>query len=71
MKASEEMSGKQPESLWIVVKVESGIPVTVEAYRDRRSAEMQEQAWRERMNPDNDESGVFEVQMGQPYEVIR
>jgi hypothetical protein len=71
MKASEEMSGKQPESLWIVVKVESGIPVTVEAYRDRLSAEMREQCWRERMNPDNDESGVFEVQMGQPYEVIR
>jgi len=71
MKASEEMSGKQPESLWIVVKVESGIPVTVEAYRDRLSAEMQEQAWRERMNPDNDETEVFEVQMGQPYEVIR
>jgi len=66
MKASEEMSGKQPESLWIVVKVESGIPVTVEAYRDRRSAEMREQAWRERMNSDNDETGVFEVQMGQP-----
>ena len=71
MKASEEMSGNQPESLWIVVKVESGIPVTVEAYRDRRSAEMREQAWRERMNPDNDESGVFEVLIGQPYEVIR
>ena len=61
----------QPEPLWIVVKVESGIPVTVEAYRDRLSAEMQEQAWRERMNPDNDETEVFEVQMGQPYEVIR
>ena len=61
----------RPEPLWIVVKIESGIPVTVEAYRDRRSAEMREQAWRERMNPDNDESGVFEVQVRQPYEVIR
>ena len=61
----------QPEPQWIVVKVESGIPVTVEAYRDRLSAEMREQAWRERMNSDNDETGVFEVQVGQRYEVIR
>jgi len=66
MEVSKRVPTNQPEPLWIVVKVESGIPVTVEAYRDRRSAEMQEQAWRERMNSDNNETGVFEVQMGQP-----
>ena len=66
MEVSKRVPANQPEPLWIVVKVESGIPVTVEAYRDRRSAEMQEQAWRERMNSDNNETGVFEVQMGQP-----
>jgi len=64
MAVSKRMPTNQPEPLWIVVKVESGIPVAVEAYSDRRSAEMREQAWRERMNPDDDESGVFEVQVG-------
>ena len=30
---------KQSELLWVVVKVESGIPVMVEVYRDKQSAE--------------------------------
>ena len=53
---------KQPEPLWVVVKVESGIPVMVEAYRDKQSAEMREQSWRKYMHPENDETGVFEIQ---------
>ena len=65
MEASEKMSEKQPELLWVVVKVESGIPVTVEAYRDRLSAEMREKSLREHMHPENDETGVFGVQIGQ------
>ncbi len=28
-------SQTQPELLWVIVKVESGIPVLVEAYRDK------------------------------------
>lgn len=54
---------KQPEPLWVVVKVESGIPVTVEAYRDKQSAEMREQFLRTYMHPENDETGVFEIQI--------
>ena len=57
------MPENQPELLWVVVKVESGIPVTVEAYRDKLSAEMREQFLREHMHPENDETGVFEVQV--------
>lgn len=49
------------ELLWAVVKVESGIPVAVEAYRDRQSAETREQFLRRYMHPENDETGVFEV----------
>jgi len=56
------MPKEQTELLWAVVKVESGIPVTVEAYRDRQSAEMREQSLREDMHPENDETGVFEIQ---------
>jgi len=54
---------EQTELLWAVVKVESGIPVTVEAYRDRQSAEMREQSLRKDMHPENDETGVFEIQI--------
>jgi hypothetical protein len=47
--------------LWIVVGVQSGIPVLVEAFRDNRLAKMREQALRRRMRPDYDEAGLFEV----------
>lgn len=57
------MPDKQPERRWVVVLVESGIPVMVEAYRDRQSAEQQEQSLREDMNEDYDETGVFEIQI--------
>ena len=52
---------KQPAFLWVVVKVESGIPVTVEAYQDRRAAEMREQDLRNDMHPENDETGIFQT----------
>jgi hypothetical protein len=54
------MKEKQ-ERIWVVVKVESGIPVTVEAYRNRQSAEKRERFWRENMHPENDETGVFRI----------
>ena len=57
------MVKEQTELLWAVVKVESGIPVMVDAYRDRQSAEMREQSLREDMHPENDEAGVFAVQI--------
>lgn len=57
------MVKEQTELLWAVVKVESGIPVMVEAYRDRQSAEMREQSLRKDMHPENDETGVFEIQI--------
>ena len=53
----------QPELLWTVVTVESGIPVMVEAYRDKRAAEIRERFLRMDMHPDNDEIGVFEIQI--------
>jgi hypothetical protein len=53
---------KQIELLWVVVKVESGIPVMVEAYGNKESAKMREQSLRKYMHPENDETGVFEIQ---------
>jgi hypothetical protein len=46
---------------WVVVKVESGIPVCVEAYAEAESAHLREHWLRERMNPENDESEVFQI----------
>lgn len=48
-------------NLWAVVKVESGIPVTIKAFLNRKDAEEQEKKFREKMNSDNDETGVFEI----------
>lgn len=46
---------------WAVVKVESGIPVTVEVYLKWEDAKKREKYYRENMNLDNDETGVFEL----------
>jgi len=59
------IADQRPELLWVVVKVESGIPVGVEAYGDARSALAREREWRKGMNPDNDETGVFPAEVGQ------
>jgi hypothetical protein len=60
------MLQKQPELLWVVVEVASGIPVTVEVYQDKQSAGKREQLLRAHMHPENDETGVFEVQIEHP-----
>jgi hypothetical protein len=57
------MSHKKSERLWVVVEVQSGIPVIAEAYRDRHSAEIREQSLRKHMHPENDETGLFEIQV--------
>ncbi len=48
--------------LWVVVEVRSGIPVSVDMFLDQQLAKVQEQSLRARMNPDNDEVGVFCVE---------
>ena len=54
---------KQSQLLWIVVKVESGLPAMVEAYQDRDSAEGREDSLRKDMRVENDETGVFEIRV--------
>ncbi len=53
-----------PKRLWVVVKVESGVPVTAEAYRDERTARRRERLLRKRMHPENDETGIFRIKIG-------
>jgi len=51
-------------TIWVVVLVESGIPVRAEAYRDPKTALKREKALRRKMRQDYDEVGVFEVEIG-------
>jgi len=55
--------GEPPEVLWVVVRVESGIPVMAEAYADEMSAILREEHWRRSMSADNDETGVFAAEV--------
>jgi hypothetical protein len=58
------MSHEDADVVWVVVQVISGIPDTVEVYRDQKSALAREQVWRKDLRPDYDEVGVFEVEIG-------
>jgi len=56
-------TGQRTKSVWVVVAVESGVPVAVHAYRDRRVASSAEGLLRRRMRPDNDETGLFRMRL--------
>lgn len=53
----------QSETVWVVVKVERGIPTDVEGFRDLQSAQICEEFFRADINPNDDETGIFEVQI--------
>lgn len=55
------MPRKKPENICVVVKVESGVPVIAEGYRDYKCALRRERSLRKDMRSDNDETGIFEV----------
>ncbi|MCG2770398.1 MAG: hypothetical protein L6435_18775 [Anaerolineae bacterium] len=57
------LAGKQSDLQWVVVKVESGIPVIVQTFSRLEDAKRLEDEWRLRMNPDNDETGIFETRV--------
>ena len=55
----EIMLDKPPDLLWVVVRVERGIPVMAEVYARESSALATEREWREDLKLNNDETGVF------------
>jgi len=56
------MVNDSPETVWVVVKVERGIPVIAEVYNDRETALLREQALRNScFNPNDDETEVFKT----------
>lgn len=54
---------KDPRTLWVVVKVESGVPVIVEAYYRQKTARSRERLLRRNIREDYDTVNVFEVEI--------
>jgi hypothetical protein len=52
------------EKIWVVVLVESGIPISVEVFRNFIEAKKREKVLRSQSRPDNDEIGFFELPLG-------
>lgn len=57
------MTENASRSCFILVQVESGIPVGVEIFHEIEMAKSREIALRREMNPDNDEAAIFEVEV--------
>ena len=51
------------KSSWIVVEVNSGVPVEVKAFSNQDVATKYLEDLRQRLNPDNDEAGIFEIEL--------
>ena len=58
------MSSKtSSKSTWVVVEVRSGIPVEVKAFPNPKRATEYLVSLRESLNLDNDEVGIFEINL--------
>ncbi len=56
-------SDKEAKRLWVVLKIEHGVPVMIDAYRDKRSAKRREEFLRQHMRPELDQVGLFQVKL--------
>ena len=54
---------KKPKRIWVVLKVEHGVPVMIDAYRDKHSANKREKFLRQHMRPDSDEVAKFDIKL--------
>lgn len=55
------MKRRKDDMVWVVVLVESGIPIEAQVYRDWRAAKRKERSWRKQMDDTYDATGIFEV----------
>jgi hypothetical protein len=58
------MPRKKSDRVWVIVSIESGVPVLVEAYRDEKIAKLRRRLLRRKINPDYDVVGAFVVEIG-------
>ncbi len=54
---------KPTKRLWIVVKAERGVPVMMDVYRDKRSANRRDKFLRQHMRAEMDEVRLFEIKL--------
>ena len=54
------MKTKGSDQVWVVVEVQSGVPVLAEVFADRRAAKRCQRKLRTKMRQDYDEVGLFE-----------
>jgi hypothetical protein len=57
----EGSSGRPLKRLWVVLKAEGGIPVMLDAYRDKPSATRREKFLRQHMRPEQDQVRLFKI----------
>lgn len=57
------MSKDKKRKIWIAVQVYRGIPTEMKGFRKRKACKKQVRLWREEMNPDYDEAGMFEIKI--------
>ncbi|MBI4787451.1 MAG: hypothetical protein HY782_10440 [Chloroflexi bacterium] len=61
--AQGEAAESKPKRLWVVVKAEHGVPVMLDAYRDKHSANRREKFLRQHMRPEIDEVAKFDIKL--------
>lgn len=52
---------KTKKTVWVLVKVESGIPIDVKVFDDFVKAEKRRTTWERNHNPEDDAVGLFET----------
>ena len=55
------MKAKKSNPIWVVVEVESGVPVLAEVFQEKDLAERRQQELRSEMREDYDEVGLFQT----------
>lgn len=65
------MNNDSYQKIWVAVRVQRGFVTDVRAYRDQAAARRTERKWRQRMNPDYDETGLSAVVVRLPHEPAR
>jgi hypothetical protein len=48
---------------WVLVKVERGIPTSIDFFKDEQKAIRADSDWRAKMNPDYDETRIFQTNL--------
>lgn len=62
-----ELGHQRTQKMWVVVEVQNGIPTLVRIFDEPVEARAYENNVRQDMHPENDETGIFEVEIPRPF----